>query len=42
MNGTPSANVTLLEAIKDTVTVGEDKVIVFPPLFCPSPTPNAF
>ena len=41
MNGTPSANVTLLEAIKDTVTVGEDKVIVFPP-FCPSPTPNAF
>lgn len=31
MNGTPSANVTLLEAIKDTVTVGEDKVIVFPP-----------
>lgn len=31
MNGTPSANVALLEAIKNTVTVGEDKVIVFPP-----------
>ena len=31
MNGTPSANEVLLEAIKSTVTVGEDKVIVFPP-----------